>query len=325
MLRARILVATALLALTACGDEPSAEAPESRAGERPAGTLVYVSDGNRLTAVDVASGRRRARRVSAVATCGPELFVTAGHVVFAGLRGSRTTVFSIPVALDRPPVRLGPAHQFVPSATPGRVWLAGVDCDRRRMVGVREVDVGGRVTAETRGRVPGSWVSAAVRGGLVVQRGRALSVWDPRTDRTVRRLRLATVAEARGDLLVGCSGRCDHLTLADTASTRSVAARTDHGRLDIGAAFSPDGSLLAAPAFRDRRWRVVLVDTRSGRTTPVPGTRTGRKYPQLAWAPSGWLFIRGRRDRILAYRPGARRAVPLPLRLPVDAPAFAAG
>ncbi len=202
MLRPRIVALVALALLPGCGAEP---APVSRPPERPAGTLVYLSGGNRLTAVDVASGRRRVRRMSAVATCGPEMFVTAGHVVFAGLRGSRTTVFSIPVALNRPPLRLGPAHQFVPSATPGRVWLAGVDCDRRRMVGVREVAVDGRVTAASSSRVPGSWVAAAVRGGLVLQRGRALVVWDPRTGRTVRRLRLAAASDTRGDVMVGCA------------------------------------------------------------------------------------------------------------------------
>ena len=77
--------------------------------------------------------------------------------------------------------------------------------------------------------------------------------------------------------------------------------------------------------LRKRRWSVVLVDTRSGTVTAVPGTRTGRTYSQLAWASTGWLFIGGRRGRILAYRPGAPRAVRLPLRLPADAPVFAAG
>ena len=266
MVRTWSLAAVALaglLALPACGGEAPrpAAAAKSRVDERPAGTLVYVSNGNRLTAIDVATGRRRARRVSAVATCGPELHVLAGRIVFAGLRGNRTTVFSIPVALDRPPTRLGPAHQFVPSATAGRVWLAGVDCNRPAMSGVREVTVDGRVTVDSRRRVPGTWVSAAVRGGLVIQRGRRLSIWDPRTGRTVRRLRLAAVSETRGDLMVGCTGRCHDLA-----------------------------------------------------------------YPQLAWSPSsGWLFIRGRGGRLLAYRPGAPRAVRLPVRLPGDVGVFAAG
>ena len=39
--------------------------------ERPAGTLVYVSGSNRLTAIDVASGRRRVRRVASLAALRP--------------------------------------------------------------------------------------------------------------------------------------------------------------------------------------------------------------------------------------------------------------
>jgi hypothetical protein len=319
-----------LLAVPGCGgDSPPAAAPESRVSEQPAGTLVYVSGSNRLTAVDVASGRRRVRTVAAVAACGPELHVTAGHVVFAGLRRGRTTVFAAPVSLDRPPVRLGAAHAFVPSATEGRVWLVGLDCDRPAKLGVREVTVGGRVTAASRHRAPGSWLWAAVHGGLVIQRGRSLVVWDPSTGRTVRRLPLAAVAEGRGALIAGCTvrSRCRDLAVVDAETARIVVARAPARRqLDTGAALSPDGTLLAAPARRKRRWSVALVDTRSGATAIVRGSQSGTTYPQLSWArSSGWLFIRGRRGRVLAHRPGASRAVRLPLRLPPEAAAFAAG
>jgi hypothetical protein len=328
-MRPRILAVVVLSGLPACGGEaPRPAAPHRVVSERPAGTLVYVSGSNRLTAVDVASGRRRVRRVPSVAQCGPELHVTAGHVVFAGLRGDRTTVFAAPVSLDAPPVRLGAAHMYVPSATAGRVWLAGLDCDRRRMVGIREVTVGGRVTVASRRRVPGTWLAAAVRGGLVVQRGRSLLVWDPTTGRTVRRLALAAVTSATGDAVVGCTNRsrCRDLAIVDAASSRTVVARPHGRRLDLGVALSPDGMLLAAPAWRGRRWSVALVDTRTGATSIVPGSRTGTRYPQLAWSQSsGWLFIRGRGSQILAHRPGAPRALRLPLRLPRAAADFAAG
>jgi hypothetical protein len=322
MLRPLGLAALAAAALAACGGEaPTPAAPHRAAvSERPAGTLVYLSGTNRLTAIDVASGRRRVRTVPAVAQCGPELHVTGGNVVFAGLQRGRTTVFAIPLAFDRPPVRLGTAHAYVPSATDGRVWLAGVDCKRPALHGVREVTVGGEVTAESSRRVPGTWLEAAVRDGLVILRDRALLVWDPRTGRTVRRLALAAVVESRGDLLIGCTPRCRDLAIADAATGRTVVARR---RLDLGAALSPNGRLVAAPARQGRRWSVALVDTRSGATTIVPGSRS-RAYPQLAWArSSGWLFIRTRRLR--AYRPGTPRAVRLPIELPRAATPFAAG
>ncbi len=173
--------------------------------ETPAGTLVSIVRSNRLTAIDAASGRRTVRRVKAVAGCGPELFQTAGHIVFAGLIDTRTVVFSVPLSLDRPPRRLGSAHAFVPSATEGRVWLAGVDCSRKRMVGVREVTVDGDPTLTSGRRVPGSWVPGAVKSGLVVQRGRALYIWDPRAEGTGRGLRLDAVTATQGNLLVGCA------------------------------------------------------------------------------------------------------------------------
>ena len=328
-MRPRILAALVLAALPACGgDPPPAAAPKSHVSERPAGTLVYVSGSNRLTAIDVATGRRRVRKMPSVAQCGAQLHATGGHVVFAGMSKGRTTVFSAPIALDGPPVRLGAAHAFVPSATQGRVWLAGLDCDRPRMVGVREVTVDGREIAASRRRVPGTWLAAAVPGGLVIQRERALMVWDPSTGRTVRRLTLAAVVATRGDLMIGCtaSSRCRDLAFVNAATSRTVVARPGRRRrLDLSPALSPDGRLLATPTLRNRRWSVALVNTRTGATTILPGSRTGRAYPQLSWAASsGWLFIRGRRGRILAYRAGAPRAIRLPLRLR-GAATFAAG
>ena len=127
--------------------------------------------------------------------------------------------------------------------------------------------------------MPGTWLAAAVRGGLVIQRERSLFVWDPRTGRTVRRLTLAAVIAARGDLMIGCtaSSRCRDLAFADAATARTTVAQPGPDRqLDLGGALSPDGKVLATPALRNRRWSVALVDTRTGATTILPGTRTGR-------------------------------------------------
>jgi hypothetical protein len=299
------------------------------ASEQPDGTLVFVSRSNRLTAIDVASGRRTVRRVGAVASCGPELFVTGGHVVFAGVRDGRTIVFSAPVTLDRAPTRLGGAHIFVPSATEGRVWLAGTDCSRKRMVGVREVAVDGRVTVESRRRVPGTWVDGAVESGLVIVRDRATAVWDPGTGRAGAELGVEGVTEARGSMLAGCTGRsdCRDLAILDTNSGHEVVARSSgRYRLELDAKLSPDRSLLATPARSGRRWRIALVNTRDGATRLIRGSATGTTYPALSWAAStGWLFIRAHGGRIKAYRPGAANAVTLPTRAPRGAIAFAAG
>jgi hypothetical protein len=318
-----LLVVSALglaLAQPLSGDQPSRE--------QPSGTLVFLSRGNRLTAVDVASGDRTVRRVGGVASCAPELQVTGGHVVFAGIRRDQTVVFSVPLALDRPPRALGTAHAFVRSATGGRVWLAGTDCDRSKMVGVKEVTVGGRVTMSTHRRVPGAWLAGAVKEGLVMQRGRALVVWDPSTGRR-NDLALDALLDVQGQLMAGCPkrSRCRRLAILDAGTGRTTVARPKAPfRLDLSARFSPDGSLLAAPAVAKRRWHVELVATHDGTTTIVPGSATEDAYPDLRWAPSsGWLFFRAANDRLRAYRPGQPRAVTLPFRWPRKAVAFVAG
>jgi hypothetical protein len=161
----------------------------------------------------------------------------------------------------------------------------------------------------------------------VLQQGRELVVWDPGTGRTGRPLALEAVTTAHGPLLAGCAedSECRGLSILDAAVGRQIDARSDpRQELDIGAKFSPDGTLVAAPAHSDRRWSVALVDARTGKTTIVPGLRT-RQYPQLSWAASsGWLFALTPR-RVLAYRPGLRRAVTLPFRSPRRAIGFVAG
>ena len=315
---ARIALVSFLVAavLSGCGDVQAPAVPE-----RPAGTLVFVLDANRLTTIDVASGVRATRRIRSVPSCGAQLFVTGGHIVFSGIVKGWTTVFSIPLALDRRPRRLGAAHMFVESATDGRVWLAGTDCDRRRMTGVREVTVDGTVTSESDHRVPGTYVAGAVPDGLLISRGRALDLWDPVTG-TSRRLGVEWAFGTEGSLLVGCAAgsECNDLAIVDTASGRTVPMS---GRLDMGGTFSPDGAWLATAVRTGRRWRVALVDVRTGTHTIIRGSRTGRSYPELRWARSGWLFIRDG-QRVRAYLPGTARAERLPIRLPRSAAAFTA-
>lgn len=310
----RIAILLVLL-LAACGGAEPAAPPE------PAGTLVVLTSENRLTTIDVASGRRETRRVRSLPPCSGDLFVTGGHIVFSAVVDGVTTAYSIPLALDRRPTRLGTAHVFMPSAIDGRVWLAGTDCRRSEMVGVREVSVDGEVTFESDRRVPGNWASAAVPDGLVVSSERELFVWDPRTGRR-RALGLEMGFGAHGSLVAGCpeDSGCRGLAVVDTASGRLTAVR---GRLDPAATFSPDGSLLAAPIQRGRRWSVALVDAATGASRVVPASGARNWYPDLAWSAEGWLFIRAG-ARVKAYRPGAERAVRLPIRLPRSTIAFAA-
>ena len=196
------------------------------------------------------------------------------------------------------------------------------------LTGVREVTVGGRVTAASARRVPGTWLAAAVRDGLVILHGRALRVWDPRTGRTVRRLGLAAVTESRGDVLLGCTARCRRLAVADAAAARTVVARSPAaGGSTSDARCRRTAGWLAAPAAPG-----AALERRAGRArAPArrqrdPGSQSGRAYPLLAWArSSGWLFIRGRGGPRARVPPGAAARVRLPLRLPREAADFVAG
>jgi hypothetical protein len=324
----RVLPVTFLAALVALLPAGTLAKPRA-AGTTPAGTLVFVAGANRLTAIDVATGRRTVRNVAGVASCGPNLHVTGGHVVLAGVRRAHTVILSVPLTLGRAPIRLGGAHAYVPSATPGRVWLAGLNCNRPRMVGAREMTVGGRVTATSARRLPAGWLAGAARDGLVLQRGRTLLVWDPLTGRTLRRLPLQWVTDSRAGVLAGCAtgSRCREPAIVSAATARAVVAHAPgRYRLELGGVLSPDGKLLAAPAVRHRRWRVALVRTADGATSFLRGPRLGRTCPRMAWAESsGRLFIAGRGGHVAAYRPGAARAVAVPARLPASATSFAAG
>jgi hypothetical protein len=195
------------------------------------------------------------------------------------------------------------------------------------MVGVREMTVDGQVTVSSGRRVPKGWIAGATERGLVIQRRHGLAVWDPRTRSAPRRLPLEAVGDVHANRLIGClRSRCRKLVLVDAASGSRVPARPEPPyRLDLGAEFSPHGSLVATPAVANRRWSVALVDTRTGRTRIVPGSHTGTAYPTLSWArSSGWLFFRAGAGRVRAYRPGTRRAIELPIRLPRRALAFIA-
>ena len=73
--------------------------------------------------------------------------VTGGHLVFLGPGGA---TYSVPTArLTQRPRRLGASWYFIPSSSPGRVWLTKLDtrspATRRDLLGAQEVSVDGRV------------------------------------------------------------------------------------------------------------------------------------------------------------------------------------
>jgi hypothetical protein len=109
-----------------------------------------------------------------------------------------------------------------------------------------------------------------------------------------------------------------HLTDTRTgASSRIAPGRGFRFVESYDGAFSPDGTLVAAPAIkRHGKPRVALVDLARRVATLVPGAPLARDYQLLAWSTSGWLFYNAGAGRIAAYRPGADRATLLPVHVP---------
>jgi sugar lactone lactonase YvrE len=78
-------------------------------------------------------------------------------------------------------------------------------------------------------------------------------------------------------------------------------------------AFSPDEQRLAAGVTVGGRDRLAVVDLRTGHWMLVAGGKLGG-YRAIAWSPSGaWLYFTASNRRLLGWRFGAERAVPLPI------------
>jgi hypothetical protein len=306
------------LALPGCGSAVD-RTPDARrpAGAAPAGTL-YLADRTpgRLTTVDVEHRRVHVRHLRELAPGDPPYMIAVSGKRLVVYGGDRTYAFG--PALREPARDLGESWFFVPSATPGRVWLALLDPRSpptvRALRAVREVTVTGRVTV-AQSRHPPRWPLAALRSGLVLQ-GKSLQLWDPATGRITQRLPGVFPVAARGWRLVSCTLRCNVLHVSDTRGGTSTVIRPGRGFHFVASydgAFSPDGRLAAVPAVdRHGDQRVALVDLTLRRAGLVPGARLARDYQLLAWSPRGWLFYNAGHRRIAAYRPGAARSLLLP-------------
>ncbi len=162
---------------------------------------------------------------------------------------------------------------------------------------------------------------------MIVQRWRP-HVWSPATGRVGARLPLEGVEDAHAHLLVGCAlhARCRRFAVVDSRSGNRRALRPPAGYTTSGSPqFSPDGSLVAFPVERERRWALALAPGRGGRATIVPGSRTGRVFPSADWSrTSGRLLFRAPGGLIKAYEPGTPLAVQTRVRTSYRGP-FAVG
>jgi hypothetical protein len=278
------------------------------AARQPFGILYLAGvQPGQLTTVDVARDRVMQRRLPELAQGDPPhmIDVVGGRLVIYG----RDHTYALDPASHSPARDLGTSWFFLPSATPGRVWLALLDPHSPQTVnalaGVREVTLDG-VQTRASPRRPPRWPLAALRSGLVMQ-GKTLQLWDPASGRITQRLPGVFPVAARDWRLVSCAAGCRVMHVSDTLTgTRGVIEPPPGARFteSYDGAFSPDGRLVAVPALDGRGTpRVAIVDLARRTARLVRGPRLARDYQLMAWSQSGWLFYNAGHGRLAAYNP----------------------
>jgi hypothetical protein len=244
------------------------------------------------------------------------LAAVGNGLVFYGRDGP----YAMPGSLAGGSRRLHRGLYFIPSATPGRVWVAIQDPrqpDMRLVRRVVEVTTTGTPVLSSGYRPPTRNIVAAVRAGLVVETDTGIAIWDPRTGRTVRTLPGSFPAAVHGNLVAWCAFRCPamHVTDAATGSDRVISHVGRHPWEETyGGAISADGRYLALPIGIGGTQRVALVDLRLDRSRLIPGPRLAAVYPALGWDPArDALYYATSGAGVARYRVGAGRALPLPV------------
>jgi hypothetical protein len=315
----------AALTLTGCGSGTSTgrrAALPNHGARSPRGT-VYLSstqfEPRTVTVLDVGKQQVLVRHLRELSPGDPpySIAVIGGRLVVYG----RVATYAFGAEVREPGRRIGASWFFVPSASPGRVWLLSLDArDPAHAHGagsVREVTVGGKVIAAYSARPPYAPVGA-VDGGLLVQ-GRTLEIWGPGSGRILRELPGVFPLATRHSVVVSCESRCPVLHITNARSGHDVRIRPGpgfHFLESYDGAFSPDGENVAVPATTTAgATRVAVVNIARRTARLVPGAGLSRDHTLLAWASTGWLFYNAGDGRLAAYHPGAGGAIVLPLHL----------
>jgi hypothetical protein len=309
------------LAMAGCGSGPSVTRDARPAGANravPSGTLYLANtQPGTVTVVDVARAHTRTLHLRELYPGDPPYMIAVIDrrlVVFGHLR-----TYAFGLDLREPARSLGDSWFFVPSATPGRVWLALLDpaspATARDLRAVREVTTDGRATLAHSARPP-HWPLAAVDSGLLMQ-GSTLELWQPRTGRILRTLPGVFPLATRHALAVTCPPRCRTIHVTDTDTGADTIIRPGPGvrfTESYDGAFSPDGTLVAVPAHtRDGHAHVAIIDLAHRTARLVPGARLARDYTLMTWSSTGWLFYNAGHGHLAAYGPGNARATLLPV------------
>ncbi len=282
--------------------------------DRPTGRLVLgLHPPEQVLALDVANGHRVRRRLPGGTLCHGPLMVSGGRVLWTSPRG---VLEARALDLRGPARRLGRA----PMALAGgddRLWLMRLRYRRGiRAVDVRVVTATGRLVMRSRHPAPPGFPSAATARSLVIERGGRTWQWQPGTGR-VRRAPGAVLVASRGAHSAWCSHSCRRVSLTGPGGSVTSAAIPGETLASRGS-ISPDGRLLALPAYRGTmaRERIALIDFATGAARLVPRA-TLSADGALDWASAGgWLYFAGPDRRLRAYHPADGRMLTLPGRMP---------
>jgi len=317
-------VATAALAVGALGGGDPERRATATTGAGP--RLLLTGDGE-LWEVDVDAERVRHRAM-------PEL-VGGDPLHRIVRRGDRFVLWGEHTYVAGPDLVLRPlargAWYFLPSARPDRVWVVYLDltssAQAPRFQAVREVRVDGSVTVPDAEPPPG-WPERAAEAGLLLStRSSDVVVWDPKSRATLNTLeydRIGDMGPIDGNVLVSCTGSCDHLRFTDvtTGEQRRLEAPPRLVFEPAHGAFSPTGRGLALPVRTrgEQPRRLALVDPALDTVTVVPGSRVPGVYNLVDWSADGAdVFLTGgqaRDDRVIVrFHRGDARATRLDIRV----------
>jgi hypothetical protein len=140
-----------------------------------------------------------------------------------------------------------------------------------------------------------------------------LWLWDRFRETRRLAIRDGSFAAAGGARFAWCRRGCRRLHVWNPRGARTLDPPAGIRPLGPLGAFSPDGLRLATGVEVDGRQRVAVIELRTGRWTIVPGGELSG-YRSIAWSPSSdWIYFTAGDRRLLAFRHGARRALPLPI------------
>lgn len=266
-------------------------------------TLSLVTAEGEMAQVDLDSGEEVRARLFGAGQPVRLLPIGAGAVVIVEEGGSHGAAHSV-WSPDAGANGLGPALDAYPSATPGRVWLSDqyrFFPESPRGTTLREVASDGVIHAELT-LPPGVYVRGAVPGGLLVEAGGELVVFDPATA-TGRSLGSGRFVAASGEWIARwvCEPTLACRLVVGTVDDPEVESLTPMQAEGLNAvvvspfgnaSLSPDGTRLAYAAAGDDRPSVL--DLASGETrrpegfTPTDQDLAFGRAP-FAWSGS-WVF-----------------------------------